>query len=311
MLLLPFLLCCVAAFAGAAGPHEDPSPAVVAEYAKLGGEYYRFGYQSGFYNIVWAPGKAGEHGWPTFSFWSKPIDNAVLAKLPAIAGPCCLDLSQTNVGVGGLPGLARFPQMKALVLNGTPVGDAGLKEVGRLERLEYLYLGSTAVTDEGLKQLANLKELKVLGLWRTGVKGPGLAHLAGLSGLQTLMLNSAPLDEDGLKELAGLKRLSALSLADTPVGDGAIPKLLNVGALRILTLAGTRVTDAGIKQLVRQRLLRELDLRRCPGVTDASVDELAKFELLWTLHVGDTQISPQGVARLKRALPHCNVSTSR
>ena len=42
-------------------------------------------------------------------------------------------------------------------------------------------------------------------------------------------------------------------------------------------------------------------------VTDEGLKEVAKFQKLELLWLGDMQITAEGVAELKKALPNCNI----
>ena len=66
------------------------------------------------------------------------------------------------------------------------------------------------------------------------------------------------------------------------------------------------VTDNDIKVIVSLNQLQRLSLRGMP-ITDAAVDQLTRFQNLQYLDVRQTQISAQGLSRLKEALPSCEV----
>ncbi len=66
------------------------------------------------------------------------------------------------------------------------------------------------------------------------------------------------------------------------------------------------VTDNDMKVLVSLNHLRRLSLRGMP-ITDAAVDQLTRFQSLNHLDVRGTQISAQGLSRLKKALRYCEV----
>jgi|GEM_PF-2581941 len=66
------------------------------------------------------------------------------------------------------------------------------------------------------------------------------------------------------------------------------------------------MTDNDIKVIASLSRLQRLSLRGMP-ITDAVVNQLARFQNLKHLDVRETQISTQGLARLKAALPSCEV----
>lgn len=86
-----------------------------------------------------------------------------------------------------------------------------------------------------------------------------------------------------LRDLCELRRLDALDLGGTGITDEGLRRLSDLRWLRCLRLSGTGVTDDGLRHLEAMAGLRALHLRDCPGVTDV------------------------GVARLKEALPGCDI----
>ena len=68
------------------------------------------------------------------------------------------------------------------------------------------------------------------------------------------------------------------------------------------------MTDAGLARLIRLSELRVLDLEGCPGITDAGLVHLMGLKKLQDLRIGVTAISDEGVKRLHKALPNCEVS---
>ena len=71
-------------------------------------------------------------------------------------------------------------------------------------------------------------------------------------------------------------------------------------------ISSTKITYAGV--LLIPVTLQSLDLGKT-AVTDASVDHLLKMKNLKLLGVEKTNISPQGLQRLREGLPRCEVRT--
>jgi hypothetical protein len=86
-----------------------------------------------------------------------------------------------------------------------------------------------------------------------------------------------------LGELCELRSLVNLSLTDTRVTDNGLRTVADLRGLKILSLSGTAVSDKGLRHLESSSTLQNLDLTDCPNITD------------------------EGVARLKKALPHCDI----
>lgn len=97
-----------------------------------------------------------------------------------------------------------------------------------------------------------------------------------------------------------------------------------------ITLAGTRVTDAGLAELRLSSALRELNLRQTPvgndgvralagtanletlniygtAVDDALVSDLPQWPVLKRLFIGDTRLSGDSLAALRRVYAHAEV----
>lgn len=119
----------------------------------------------------------------------------------------------------------------------------------------------------------------------------GMKHLAGLVNLEGLVvaelnrlhLSNTRVSNEGLKNLTGLTKPDLLFLKNTQISDDALKHLAGLTELRVLNLHNTQISDDGLKHLA--------------GLT----------KLKW-LNVRNTQVSDEGVAKLRRALPGCNVS---
>jgi internalin A len=86
-----------------------------------------------------------------------------------------------------------------------------------------------------------------------------------------------------LSELCELHSVQGLSLAESGMTDVGMAAVRDLKGLEYLNLNSTAVTDAGLRQFEGMSRLEFLNLGGCPGVTD------------------------EGVARLKQALPKCEI----
>jgi len=77
-----------------------------------------------------------------------------------------LDVSSTQIGVGGLEMLTPLVQLEKLNLYDTPVTDKGMSYLSHLKKLRWVNLDKTKITDEGLMDLAHLKNIEWLHLGR-------------------------------------------------------------------------------------------------------------------------------------------------
>lgn len=99
------------------------------------------------------------------------VGEADLALLQQIAAAQVAELSLEGQQVSGiLAGLAQFPNLYRLKLNGSDVTDSDMAALGQIPSLQSLNLHSTAVGDVGASHLAILSELQDLYLWQTAVR---------------------------------------------------------------------------------------------------------------------------------------------
>jgi Leucine-rich repeat (LRR) protein len=72
-----------------------------------------------------------------------------------------------------------------------------------------------------------------------------------------------------------------------------------------LDLRGTQVTDAGLVDLARLKNLLWLDLS--DHITDAGLPKLESLANLSHLHLAKSKVTAEGVQKLKKALPKCEI----
>jgi len=109
-----------------------------------------------------------------------------------------------------------------------------------------------------------------------------LVHLVGLRAVRELSLHQTRITGAGLVHLAKLTTLNRLFLSDAAVDDQGVSHLGKLKSLKTLGLSGTRITDAGLEHLNGLKALTSL------------------FAL-------GTKVTDVGVAKLKRALPDCDI----
>ncbi|MGB0587211.1 MAG: leucine-rich repeat domain-containing protein [Limisphaerales bacterium] len=178
--------------------------------------------------------------------YNAEITKADLEKITA------LNFKNQDITVrGALEELAKFQNLKELVLKDTKITDAGLKEVAKLQQLERLSLWGTKITDEGLKDVAKLQQL------------------------EGLLLGNSQITDAGLKELAKLQKLEILDLSRTQITDAGLKEVVKLQKLQTLVLNYTQITDAGLKELAKMQNLKELDLEFAK-FTKGGVTELKK-----------------------------------
>ena len=210
-----------------------------------------------------------------------------------------------------LADFARLPKLKTmLVAQGSAVTDRGLVHLQQAGALEILKLSSReAFTDAGLKHLGAIRNLRELRLFRHRCTDAGLEHLVRLQNLDSLRLSGGELTGAGYKHLGRLRNLVVLDCPGTP-GDDAIRQLADLDKLASLDLRADRLGKAGYAALAELDALRVLYLRG-GQITSECVDELARLTELDKLLIPGAQISDEDLARLKNALPNCEVQFRR
>lgn len=214
----------------------------------------------------------------------RTVADGFLAILPNLPRVEKLYIGHTSIVGPGLQHLADMPRLKYLSLQGLPVGDREAAAVAGIATLEHLGFDYTEVTDDGLVHVAELKHLQTLWLNGLGIAGPGLVHLQGLPKLNKLIFAKSCFGDDGMAFLSGLTSLEQLGLDDTQVSDAGIPHLASLTNLKKLWLNRT-------------------------GLTDASIPALVKLTSLESLQVPGCNFTTEGIARLREALPACEITT--
>jgi len=177
-----------------------------------------------------------------------------------------------------------FYRVESVKLVGPKVTDATLEAVGRLTDVKWLNLRQTEVTKGGLEHLKELTNLQSLSIENTRVTDAGMEHMKGLTKLRSLSLRNTGITDAGLEHLTGLTNLVTLSLKDTQITDAGLEHLKGLTKLERLLLLSTDITDAGLEHL--------------KGLTN-----LRSIKLLLR-----TQVTDEGVKKLKQALPYCRIT---
>jgi len=162
-----------------------------------------------------------------------------------------------------------------------------LNDDGEAVSLDLL---DSPVVDEHLqhlKVLTKLERVYLSGLTR--ITDAGLQHLTNLTNLKELDIsgsvanpNRRHITDTGLEHLKGLTNLEKLSLNHTQITDAGLAHLMGLHSLKMLDLRNTMVTDLALEFLWR----------------------LKKLELL---NLADTKVSAEGVSKLQKALPNCEI----
>lgn len=135
-----------------------------------------------------------------------------------------------------------------------------------------------------------------------------LESLQAFTRLKVLCLLGYKIRDDDLQHIKDLRSLEDLNLSFITIGDAELKYVRYLDSLKRLTIAGTLVTDAGLENLSGLTALQYLDLGGTQ-VTDAGLEHLRGLSALQEVDVTITNVTDAGVARLKQALPNCQIVT--
>ena len=139
------------------------------------------------------------------------------------------------------------------------------------------------------------------------VEDSQLWHLHGLAGLHWLSLGGRPITDQGLAQLAGLRDLETLSLWRTSITDDGLRHLQHLPHLDYLNLSETAITDYGLRYLQDSLQLKTLILNHT-SVSDAGLVRLHELRGLKTLALSETRTTYEGIDKLTRILPNCEIT---
>lgn len=189
---------------------------------------------------------------------------------------------ENRINDAALKPLKYLPSLRSLCLEGSHVSDAGLVVVESLPALEDLYVGHTAITDAAMPHLLSRTSLRAFAINDTQITDRGMEQLKKLTGLERLYLRRTSITDDGLRSLQGLTTLRGLELTGTQITDDGLEIISHLVNLDTLYLEETQVTDTGL-------------------------EHLRGLAALQTLKLKGTKVTGAGVARLKEALPKCDI----
>jgi hypothetical protein len=221
------------------------------------------------------------------------IDDAAIARISACGQLRELHLLGAAVSDDTLERLAALPNLTRLSLLGARVSDEGIAHLGKFRNLSELDLRMTDLTDDGLMTFAGLHKLVKVDLEHTRVTAEGVAWLSQTKpGLQA----RASTNDTSLGRIATFFRRGQTYLSR----EGVTLSRLKLRAI------GPGITDKGVALLRGMTQIEDLDLTDARA-TDSSISSLATLISLKRIVLSGTQVSDSGIARLRQALPDCDV----
>jgi hypothetical protein len=180
--------------------------------------------------------------------------------------------------------------LQSVMLYNVPLRDSDIKHFKHLRNLENLTFnqGSLSGTNSPTKFefLSKLSKLESLSLTDSKFGDQDARFLADKVNLNTLFLYRSAIGDDGLAHFQNLKNLQMLGLSGTKVTDRGMAHIGNLPKLVYLALSDTTVSDQSIETLITMDSLQDVELYR-------------------------TNVTQDGIRRLRDALPQCMINGKR
>jgi hypothetical protein len=106
------------------------------------------------------------------------------------------------------------------------------------------------------------------------------------------------LNSTELMKIRKLSKLTTLNASNYLLNDEHLEIIGSIAGLETLHLVMTEITDEGIAYLGPLIKLQELRLKDNPQLTDACIPHLAMLQALKLIHLGNTDISVEGLTEL-------------
>ena len=208
----------------------------------------------------------------------------------------------------GLPNLQILQLGNGSRLIESRIDDACLEKIGSVKNLKYLTLIGTLITDAGLMHLRETSGLETVELQGCQITDAGLRELIGdHSGLTGLRIDDSDVTDEGIQELHQLADFKSLSVSGCrSIGSAGFESISRMRDLEFLSFARTSFSDADLLPISELKSLKHLVIGDT-AVSDAGIESLTKHKSLQVLDIIRTKITPDGIARLRAALPNCDV----
>ena len=159
-----------------------------------------------------------------------------------------------------------------------------------------------------LKHLKNLTSLTFNEGTLSGIDGPTqFEFLKYLPHLESLSLNDAKFGDADAKFLKDTVNLKILFIYGSAIGDDGLAQLQHLKNLEMIGLGKTKVTDRGISYLSALPKLRYISANDL-NITDEAFGSFAKMTALRDLELHNTQYSREGIEKLRKAMPKCEIN---
>ncbi|MDB6081019.1 MAG: hypothetical protein JWO53_291 [Chlamydiia bacterium] len=249
-----------------------------------------------------------------------------------------LKLSHYTLDSSFFENLVRWKDLEDLSISHcTPQHDyTSLQPLSKLTHLKSLNLGyyKYLINLDFIQNLLKLENLNLDNAFKLDLSD--IAHLATLPSLKTVSFaHCINIEDNWLQLLTASQTLESINFYHcSRITDAGVKNLLQLVTLLHLDLTGCNISDLGIKYLSRHAALQSLTISDCgnltiesikcllcletlhtltimdsAGISDVWLEEIARISSLKIINLeGSKGFSEEGIAFLRRALPHCRVT---
>ena len=245
-------------------------------------------------------------------------------------------LSENGIPDDEFINLSGLTELETASFTDFPLADAALANLRDSHQLRNLLLKQSEVTDDSLVVLENFPQLQVLHL-STGITDKGFSHVLKCKSLEQLGITFRSKWIDSLNRLPELDQLQYLFLygvdaSATETGVSRLQMFHQMPNLTELHFFRSKVARSVIKGLEQARQIRILSVFHCETesgaldelkplrhlatlglegarLSDFHIDVLSALTGLTTLAVADNDLTPEGIAKLREALPGCKINS--
>lgn len=183
--------------------------------------------------------------------------------------------------------------------------------LGFSQRVDLDVDGRTViVTDEG--ELPHDKPYTLRKVWLPDVRewsAGDLRNLKGIKQLESLDFYRTPVTDRDMADLELFPTLSSITLnAGNKVTDQGLARLHELVSLQSFRLhTNSQVSDNGMQHLAKAKTLRSIRFFDVVAVSDTGLKHLKQLTNLESILIQGTQVTEDGIADLKKALPDCEI----
>ncbi|MDI7215776.1 hypothetical protein [Leptospira santarosai] len=156
------------------------------------------------------------------------------------------------------------------------VGTMGIFAEKSLKEKAYEYYSS--ISPEFKKYKLDMGPEKIESLGMKEMTDEGMQYLVIFPNLRTLNLGDSKITDEGLKQISTLPKLDDLSLERT------------------------KITNKGIEYISKSKTITGLFLNEIQGIDDGCIPHLLKMKQLTMLELSGTDITEQGLKKLRKGL---------